>query len=85
MVIESELNGRLAKVFDDVFSGSISVDDPAMRDKEQAWPSMKHIALVIALEQEFGLRLSGEEAAEMTTITRIASALAKRIGMKDEN
>ena len=81
---ESELEVRLAKVFDTVFQGSILVSDPAMRDKEHAWPSMKHIALVIALEQEFGLRLSGEEAAEMTTIARIASALERRIGNKDE-
>jgi len=74
----------VANVFDEVFSGNISADDPAMRDKERAWASVKHIALVIALEQEFGVRLSGEEAAEMTTIARIEASLGRRLGLSDD-
>lgn len=79
-----ELQERLGKVFNDVFAGRIAADDPTMRNKEQAWGSMLHVGLIIALEQEFGLRFGGADSAEMTTVAKIEVALKKRLGIADE-
>lgn len=80
----AELQGRLAKVFNTVFAGRVAADDPSVRDKARAWGSLQHVGLIIALEQEFGLRFDGADSAEMTTVARIEAALRKRLDIGDE-
>jgi acyl carrier protein len=39
------------------------------------WDSIKHLDLVLAVEQEFNVRLETEEIEKMTSIARVAAAL----------
>jgi acyl carrier protein len=39
------------------------------------WDSLNHITLVMALESEFGIEMSAEDALEMRTVGRIRSIL----------
>jgi acyl carrier protein len=42
----------------------------------EAWDSLKHMALILALEEEFGIRFSEEQIEGMNSITAIAEQLA---------
>jgi acyl carrier protein len=39
------------------------------------WDSLKHMNLVLALEDEFGVQFSDQEIGELTSVNAIANAL----------
>ena len=40
-----------------------------------AWSSLKHVDLILALEEEFGVRLSVSDATKMTSMESIVQTL----------
>ena len=44
-----------------------------------SWDSVRHLDLVLALEQEFGLQFEPEEIDQMNDIRRISSILARKL------
>ena len=49
----------------------------ALRDIE-GWDSLRHVMLVVGLEQNFGVTLSAEEIQAMVTVADIGRVLAER-------
>jgi acyl carrier protein len=45
-----------------------------------AWNSLGHMALVVALEKEFGIRFSGARVANLTSVAGIVKELQSAIG-----
>lgn len=45
-----------------------------------AWNSLGHMALVVALEKEFGIRFSGARVANLTSVSGIVKELQSAIG-----
>ena len=43
----------------------------------QEWDSLKHVNLVMALEQEFNLRINVEDAVEMTSFPAVCETLSR--------
>ncbi len=68
----NKLLGIVAKVLE-VQPGSINKDSSV--DNIDAWDSLKHMNLVIAIEQEFGVSISEEDAMEMSSVELIAITL----------
>lgn len=52
-------------------------DDLAMQDVD-VWDSLKHMELIVSLEQTFGLQLSFEEIVTMQTVGNIKRVLKER-------
>jgi acyl carrier protein len=48
----------------------------ASPDTVREWDSLKHMNLVLALEEAFEVRFTDEEIGEIVTIPRIVAALA---------
>ena len=42
------------------------------------WDSLKHMVLIVAIEQEYGIELTGDEIAEMTSVANIESIVKAR-------
>ncbi|OAN55992.1 hypothetical protein A6A04_10555 [Paramagnetospirillum marisnigri] len=53
------------------------VDDMAMVDVE-TWDSLRHLELVVGIEQLFGIDLTSDEIVTMVSIGRIRAVLAVR-------
>ena len=51
-------------------------DSMHMRDVEE-WDSLKHMELILTIERACGIELSGDEIAEMTSLSAIKAILAK--------
>jgi acyl carrier protein len=70
---------RLYRVVSQVFGVPIEqithVDSP---DTLEAWDSLAHISLVLALEAEFEVSLTPDEAAEMLSVGAIRQILAAK-------
>jgi acyl carrier protein len=66
----------IRRVIADVFAvdaSSVTLD--ASPQTIEAWDSMGHLNLVLALEQEFGAQFSPEEIAAMTSVRAIEAVL----------
>jgi len=53
------------------------VDSLHMRDAE-TWDSLKHMELIVAIEQACQIELTGDEIADMVSVGAIRQVLAKR-------
>jgi len=75
-------NGDLDKVrqaVSDVFGVPVAdVTAESSPQTVEAWDSMGHLNLVLALEQSFGVQFSPEEIAGMTTVRLAAETLARK-------
>lgn len=74
---------RVCLVVSEVFGVPLEqVNDETSPDTVPNWDSLQHIALIVALEAEFGVSLSPEDAVEMTSVKLMQIILAER-GMAD--
>jgi acyl carrier protein len=73
------MNDRLHSIVSDVLGipvGSISDNDSP--STIETWDSLRHISLVLAVEAEFGVSFSPDEAVEMMSVGLIRKILSDR-------
>jgi acyl carrier protein len=61
---------RLEKIFQNAF-GIKTLTDEMSIDTVQGWDSMAHVALIMALQQEFSVSISPAQAIELTDVASI--------------
>ncbi|MBW7906243.1 MAG: acyl carrier protein [Phycisphaerae bacterium] len=73
------MDDRLRSVFRDVLGIADGEyrHDLGMRDV-QAWDSVMHLSLVLAIEQEFNVSFAPEEFETLTSVAGIRKALSER-------
>ena len=70
---------RLSIILSQVFGVSAdSIKDESSPDTVASWDSMSHINMVLALESEFGISLTPEDAMEMLSVKLIRMILAEK-------
>lgn len=74
-----KITARLQTLFRDVFDDeSIEIRDEMTAEDVDEWDSVSHISLVLAIEQEFGLRLSAAEIGGLANVGAMISLLIER-------
>ena len=69
---------RLHRTISSILGVAASDLDDASSPKDvSSWDSLNHLNLVMALEQEFGVSLSVDDALEMRSVGHIRAVLAK--------
>jgi acyl carrier protein len=66
-VLASVLGIDAAKVPDDASASSL-----------EGWDSLRHINVILALEDEFGAEFSADEVGQLTSLPLLAAAIAAR-------
>ena len=56
-----------------------TISDETSMDNVEQWDSIKHMDLVLALEQEFGISIPDEDAANITSYRLIRLVLAEQL------
>ena len=61
-------------------SAALGVDETELTDDSSpesvpAWDSLNHLNVILAMESEFGIELSAEDAFAMSTVARIRDVL----------
>jgi len=70
---------RLTEVFRDVFDDDgITVNDETTANDIEDWDSLEHINLIVALEEEFGMKFSMGEAVGMKNVGEAVDILLAR-------
>ena len=76
MNMESTLKTVMATVLG--ISADAIGDDTSM-DTVESWDSIKHMNLVLAIEEEFGVSIPDEDAANITSYPLIRLVLAEQL------
>lgn len=70
---------RLNQIFQDVFDDdSITVDENTTADDIEGWDSLEHVNLIVAVEDEFGMKFSMGEVTSMKNVGEMAGILKER-------
>lgn len=76
-----ELRPRLTKVFQEVFDDdALQITDTTSADDIDAWDSLRHITLVLAVEREFSIRISAAEAGLLANVGELCKLIVARGG-----
>lgn len=74
-----ELTARVQKVFGTVFGPRVPFRSDLCRASEGRWTSLKHVELLVALENEFGVRFDGGDATDMVSIPVVIEKVGQRV------
>jgi acyl carrier protein len=55
------------------------VPDDGSRETLEEWDSLKHMHLVLALEEEFGIEFDDEDVSGLTTVAALARAIDEKL------
>ena len=74
-----EVDGEVENLLSEVLQipASKITEDLAMSDVE-AWDSLKHMELIVSLEQSFGIEFSFDEIVAMQSVRNIKRVLRER-------
>lgn len=74
------------RVMSQVFGIPIeSIPDNASPETVGRWNSLGHLNLVMALEDEFGVRFAGEQIPDLTSFAAITEAIARGRAEKESH
>ena len=70
------LDTRLQALFRDVFDDdNLVISDNTSQSNLEGWDSFHQVKLVISIEEEFGVKLSIEEAISLTSVGKLKELL----------
>ena len=78
---DTNLDTRLEKIFNEVFQIE-KIDLNFSMDEISGWDSFKHYELIIAIENEFKIKLTDADTIEITSIPIIKSKILKYLNEK---
>ena len=68
---------KLKKIMASVFRvHEDTISDEARMSDVPGWDSLSHMNLILEIEREYGIQLSGNDIAEMQSIPKIAEILS---------
>ena len=71
---------KINQILADTFKISIDkAEVNANMDDITSWDSLTHMGLIVALEDEFGIEMNGDDIADMITFDAIRLTVAKYI------
>lgn len=77
------LQDRVRRICSQIFGiAAETIDEDTSPDTVLNWDSLKHMNLVLALEEEFGVQFTDTQTVEMMNVGLILSAL-RECGIKD--
>ncbi len=75
-----EIFERLNNVFRDVFDDeSITVSEKTTSADIEDWDSLEHINLIVAVEQEFGIKFNMGEVTTMKNVGEMVNIIESRV------
>jgi acyl carrier protein len=79
-VVDRVVLDRLLKVFRDVFEDAdLGVTEATTAADVPGWDSFNHVNLVLALEEEFGVRFTTPEIGTMASIAEIERLVVAKL------
>lgn len=78
IAMRDEIAEGVREVFEAVLGRMVLPDEEVRRDDEPKWDSLKHVELIFALEDRFGVCFSEEEMETLDSSSMIIELLTRR-------
>lgn len=76
-----EIKQKILAVMADVFEINVAdIPDDAAPGVIEKWDSLKHLSLILALEEEFHTRFTDEEMVDILNLNLIYKILSAKLG-----
>jgi acyl carrier protein len=76
---QQEIYTRLTGILQDVFDDETLVATPELTAHDvKEWDSVNHITLVVAIEQEFGIKFKTAELEKMKNVGQMVEQIEKK-------
>jgi acyl carrier protein len=76
----TDVNARLDRIARDVFGDDeLVLEDSMTATSVPGWDSLAHVTFMYAIEQEFGVRFSEDEFAELTNVGALRQTLHEKV------
>jgi acyl carrier protein len=83
-VSDADIEERVRGVIADVFGlDATSIDEGTSTDTVEAWDSLQHLTVVLALEEEFGIQLTDEETVTAVNFPLITMIVREKLGITE--
>lgn len=77
------MEDRIKNVMSDVFGiQNNEINDGTSMDTIESWDSLKHLNLIVALEEEFGIRIDDNDTIQLTSFIKIKEILDNYVSQK---
>ena len=81
--MDKEIYERLNNVFRDIFDDeTIEVNANTTSSDIEDWDSLEHINLIVAIEQEFGMKFNMNEVTTMKNVGEMVEIIKSRMNQK---
>lgn len=78
---EEEIHRKLTGVFRDVFDEpTLEIRGDTTADDVEAWDSLTHINLIVAVEKAFGVSFTTREVLKLANVGDLLRLIAARVG-----
>ena len=78
--MDKEIYERLNNVFRDIFDDeTIEVNANTTSNDIEDWDSLEHINLIVAIEQEFGMKFNMNEVTTMKNVGEMVEIIKSRM------
>lgn len=74
----TQIRAAVADLLSVAVGRRISQDESVARDSEPTWDSLKHIELILMLEEHFGIQFSEEEMVALRNSDQIVHAIEEK-------
>ena len=79
--MDNKIEGRIKDVMSAVFEISTDkINDKSSPDTVQSWDSLKHMILIIALEEEFEIIFSDDDIVNILSFDSFRSIIKEKLG-----
>jgi acyl carrier protein len=81
-MLEGAPNERFFQVVSSILNvARESLSPQSSRDSLEEWDSIKHMYVVLALEEEFSVEFSDDEIANLVSVSDLMRAMTKKTGV----
>ena len=75
----TQLDQRLQQIFREALDNNkLTLSDTLSPETLPEWDSLVHVKLIMACEEEFGIKFTIDETVESTSVARLKSVLAAK-------
>ena len=76
----SEIFKKVNEIFcDELDNDDIVLTDETTADDVEAWDSLSHVQLIVAIEQAFGIKFTSNEILSWNNVGELIDSLEKRL------
>ena len=62
---------QIVQILSQLFENEIKIGDDFSADNEEMWDSMKHIEIIMTLEEEFDISFDPEDIPQLKSLSKI--------------